>query len=62
MPFKSKAHKRKMRELLAKGTITLAQYEEVAAGTPDNLPERAGDEDASPAPPPTPAKKVSPFW
>lgn len=62
MPFKSKAHKRKMRELLAKGTITLAQYEEVAAGTPADLPERAGDEDGNTAPPPAPTKKPSPFW
>lgn len=40
MPFKSKAHRSKMRELLAKGVITAAQYEEVAAGTPAILPDR----------------------
>lgn len=63
MPFASKAHRAKMRALLAEGKITLAQFEEVAKGTPANLPDRA-DEDTvdTDSKPKDKAKTRSPFW
>lgn len=42
MPFVSKAQKRKIEELLAKGRITQEQYDRMAEGTPDDLPEYGG--------------------
>lgn len=63
MPFASKAHRSKMRDLLARGKITKAQYDAIEAGTPDVLPDRAGgdSEDASDQQAPK-KRKPSPFW
>ena len=63
MPFVSRAHKRKIEQLLAAGQITKAQYAEMEKGTPEDhsLPERvASDEPDAPAQ--TKKKTVSPFW
>lgn len=63
MPFVSKAHRSKMRQLLAEGKITPGQYAEMEQGTPANLPDRS-EEVTDEGVPAVPAKKrrPSPFW
>lgn len=42
MPFVSQAQKRKFDELLDKKRITQEQYDRIADGTPEDLPEYGG--------------------
>lgn len=65
MPFASKAHRTKVRELLALGKITRAQYDEIEKDTTGSLPDRAESEEsdtAGQAPDKPSKKKVNPFW
>lgn len=42
MAFVSKAQKRKFDELLEKGKVTQDQYDRIAEGTPEDIPDYGG--------------------
>ena len=62
MAFASKAHRSKMRELLALGRITKAQYDAMEEGTPDHIPDRGSESEDSKTEPAAKKKRPNPFW